>query len=329
MRIANYLRPECVALHQRADSLEGAVQQLVALLDGTEDLTDTAAFAADVRARLALGGVCVGNGLAIPHAKSASVKRLQLAALTLDPPLACDTPDGKPLQMLVMIAAPAEANDLHVQVLAELATLFLDTDFCTHLRESTTPEAFCRAVAEREAQDDPAAPPPQTTDEPGYRLLGVTACPTGIAHTYLAAEALQRAAQTRGFSIKVETNGADGVGDALTEEDIRAADCIIVAADRAVSMARFVGKRLVYASAGDAVRDADALLEKAVSGKAPIYHGGHAFRTSDLRELGREGYGHLMNGVSHMIPVVVAGGVITALSLLSQQLGLLKKPLKQ
>lgn len=288
MRIANYLRPECVALHQRADSLEGAVQQLVALLDGTEDLTDTAAFAADVRARLALGGVCVGNGLAIPHAKSASVKRLQLAALTLDPPLACDTPDGKPLQMLVMIAAPAEANDLHVQVLAELATLFLDTDFCTHLRESTTPEAFCRAVAEREAQDDPAAPPPQT----------------------------------RGFSIKVETNGADGVGDALTEEDIRAADCIIVAADRAVSMARFVGKRLVYASAGDAVRDADALLEKAVSGKAPIYHGGHAFRTSDLRELSREGYGHLMNGVSHMIPVVVAGGVITALSLLSQQLGL-------
>ena len=322
MRIANYLRPECVALHQRADSLEGAVQQLVALLDGTEDLTDTAAFAADVRARLALGGVCVGNGLAIPHAKSASVKRLQLAALTLDPPLACDTPDGKPLQMLVMIAAPAEANDLHVQVLAELATLFLDTDFCTHLRESTTPDAFCRAVAEREAQDDPAAPPPQTTDEPGYRLLGVTACPTGIAHTYLAAEALQRAAQTRGFSIKVETNGADGVEDALTEEDIRAADCIIVAADRAVSMARFVGKRLVYASAGDAVRDADALLEKAVSGKAPIYHGGHAFRTSDLRELGREGYGHLMNGVSHMIPVVVAGGVITALSLLSQQLGL-------
>lgn len=177
MRIANYLRPECVALHQRADSLEGAVQQLVALLDGTEDLTDTAAFAADVRARLALGGVCVGNGLAIPHAKSASVKRLQLAALTLDPPLACDTPDGKPLQMLVMIAAPAEANDLHVQVLAELATLFLDTEFCTHLRESTTPEAFCRAVAEREAQDDPAAPPPQTTDEPGYRLLGPPAPP--------------------------------------------------------------------------------------------------------------------------------------------------------
>ena len=121
MRIANYLRPDCVALRQRADSLTGAVQQMVTLLNGTDNLTDTAVFAADVRARLALGGVCVGNGLAIPHAKSTAVRQLQLAALTLDPPLPCDTPDGKPLDLLVMIAAPAEANDLHVQVLAELA----------------------------------------------------------------------------------------------------------------------------------------------------------------------------------------------------------------
>ena len=142
MRIANYLRPDCVALRQRADSLTGAVQQMVTLLDGTDNLTDTAVFTADVRARLALGGVCVGNGLAIPHAKSTAVRQLQLAALTLDPPLPCDTPDGKPLDLLVMIAAPAEANDLHVQVLAELATLFLDTDFCApprHLPPSLMP----------------------------------------------------------------------------------------------------------------------------------------------------------------------------------------------
>ena len=146
MRIANYLRPDCVALRQRADSLQGAVQQLVALLDGAKVLTDTAVFAADVRARLELGGVCVGNGLAIPHAKSTAVEKLQLAALTLDPPLPCDTPDGQPLEMLFLIAAPAEANDLHVQVLAELATLFLDTDFCASLRQSETPEAFCRCL---------------------------------------------------------------------------------------------------------------------------------------------------------------------------------------
>ena len=156
MRIANYLRPDCVALRQRADSLTGAVQQMVTLLDGTDNLTDTAVFAADVRARLALGGVCVGNGLAIPHAKSTAVRQLQLAALTLDPPLACDTPDGKPLDLLVMIAAPAEANDLHVQVLAELATLFLDTDFCARRgrREPCRKRPF-PAVCPRRARHPP------------------------------------------------------------------------------------------------------------------------------------------------------------------------------
>lgn len=325
MRIANYLRPDCVALRQRADSLTGAVQQMVTLLNGTDNLTDTAVFAADVRARLALGGVCVGNGLAIPHAKSTAVRQLQLAALTLDPPLPCDTPDGKPLDLLVMIAAPAEANDLHVQVLAELATLFLDTDFCACLRESETPEAFCRAISAREeqdAQEPPSAPSDAApgTAKPGYQLLAVTACPTGIAHTYLAAEALQQAAQARGLTLKVETNGAAGVNDELTDDEIQAAECVIVAVDRSIPLARFVGKRLVYASAGDAVRDADRLLEKAVSGKAPVYRGGHAFRTSDWKELGREYYGHLMSGISHMLPFVVAGGVMLALSLLLQHL---------
>lgn len=326
MRIANYLRPDCVALRQRADSLTGAVQQMVTLLDGTDNLTDTAVFAADVRARLALGGVCVGNGLAIPHAKSTAVRQLQLAALTLDPPLPCDTPDGKPLDLLVMIAAPAEANDLHVQVLAELATLFLDTDFCARLRESETPEAFCRAISAREeqaAQEPPSAPSDAAPGaaKPGYQLLAVTACPTGIAHTFLAAEALQQAAQARGLTLKVETNGAAGVNDELTDDEIQAAECVIVAVDRSIPLARFVGKRLVYASAGDAVRDADRLLEKAVSGKAPVYRGGHAFRTSDWKELGREYYGHLMSGISHMLPFVVAGGIVTAFSILLQHTG--------
>lgn len=146
MRIANYLRPDCVALRQRADSLQGAVQQLVALLDGAKVLTDTAVFAADVRARLELGGVCVGNGLAIPHAKSTAVEKLQLAALTLDPPLPCDTPDGQPLEMLFLIAAPAEANDLHVQVLARgLANAVFGYRF---LRQSA-PERDARGLLPR------------------------------------------------------------------------------------------------------------------------------------------------------------------------------------
>ena len=166
MRIANYLRPDCVALRQRADSLTGAVQQMVTLLDGTDNLTDTAVFAADVRARLALGGVCVGNGLAIPHAKSTAVRQLQLAALTLDPPLPCDTPDGKPLDLLVdRSATPAEANDLHVQVLAELATLVSGHRVsCARLPgESRPPEAFCRASSAREEQAAQEPPLPRLT----------------------------------------------------------------------------------------------------------------------------------------------------------------------
>ena len=196
---------------------------------------------------------------------------------------------------------------------------------CARLRESETPEAFCRAISAREeqdAQEPPSAPSDAAPGaaKPGYQLLAVTACPTGIAHTYLAAEALQQAAQARGLTLKVETNGAAGVNDELTDDEIQAAECVIVAVDRSIPLARFVGKRLVYASAGDAVRDADRLLEKAVSGKAPVYRGGHAFRTSDWKELGREYYGHLMSGISHMLPFVVAGGVMLALSLLLQHL---------
>lgn len=250
MRIANYLRPDCVALRQRADSLTGAVQQMVTLLDGTDNLTDTAVFAADVRARLALGGVCVGNGLAIPHAKSTAVRQLQLAALTLDPPLPCDTPDGKPLDLLVMIAAPAEANDLHVQVLAELATLFLDTDFCARLRESETPEAFCRAISAREeqdAQEPPSAPSDAApgTAESGYQLLAVTACPTGIAHTYMAAENLEKKAKEMGVTLKAETQGSAGAKNVLTADEIAHAKGIIIAADKNVDRARFGGKQVL------------------------------------------------------------------------------------
>ena len=325
MHITDHLQPCCVALRQQADSLPAAIHQLVELVQKSGCLTNTVQFEQDVLEREKMGGICMGRGLAIPHAKSAWVAHAELAALTLDPPLPCDTPDGEPVRLLFLIAAPADANDLHVQMLAGLATLLLDEEVCRQMLDAPTPTAFCSLIARHEeptpppAEESPAAetPPPPAQ----YRLLAVTACPMGVAHTYLAAEALQQAAQTRGLTIKVETNGAGGVGNELTEDEIQAADCIIVAVDRSISLARFVGKRLVYTSAGEAVRNADALLEKAVSGKASIYRGGHAFRTNDWKELGREYYGHLMSGISHMLPFVVAGGVMLALSLLLQHLG--------
>lgn len=223
--------------------------------------------------------------------------------------------------MLFLIAAPAEANDLHVQVLAELATLFLDTDFCASLRQSETPEAFCRAIARREAQDDPAAPPPTPTNEPGYRLLGVTACPTGIAHTYLAAEALQQAAQTRGLTIKVETNGAGGVGNELTEDEIQARrlhhrggrplDLTGTVCGQAAGLHLGRGGRAQRGCPAGKGRLRQSIPSTAAATPSAPTTG---------RSLGREYYGHLMSGISHMLPFVVAGGVMLALSLLLQHL---------
>lgn len=320
MRITDLLQPGSVALGCRVATMEEALRLLVGQMARSGNLADKAVFAADVQARQALGGICVGGGLAIPHAKSAGVSAPGLAALTLDPPLACDTPDGQPVRLLFLIAAPADGNDLHVRVLAELATLLLDKDFCAKLVQARTPEEFCHLIACQEQADKSGSPATKKTEH--WRFVAVTACPTGLAHTYLAAEALQKAAQARGMSLKVETNGAAGVSHPLTTEDIAGADCVIVAADRTVSTARFVGKRVVSVSATEAIRDPDGVLNRASDSGVPVYRGGDGFRSNDWKELGREAYRHLMSGISHMLPFVVAGGVLIALALLSYQMGL-------
>lgn len=329
MHITDMLQPDSVALHQKVDSIAQAVHLLVERMAAGGNLQDVAAFEADVQAREALGGTCVGGGLAIPHAKSAAVTKPGLAALTLDPPLACTTPDGLPVRMMFLIAAPADANDLHVQVLAELATLLLDKELCTKLTDAQTAADFCGLIAAQEepktapaVPEKPANPTKVTEQKPEHwRFVAVTACPTGLAHTYLAAEALQKAAQERGVSLKVETNGAAGVNNPLTTEDIAGADCIIVAADRTVSTARFVGKRVVSVSAREAIRDPEAVLDRAAESCVPVYRGGDGFRSNDWKELGREAYRHLMSGITHMLPFVVAGGVLIAFALLFAQVG--------
>lgn len=319
MHITDLLQPGRVALHCQAGTMQQAIHQLVALMAGAGNLADPAAFEADVLAREAQGGTCVGSGLAIPHAKSEAVRAPGLAAMTLDPPLACDTPDGAPVRLLFLIAAPDQANDLHVKVLAELATLMIDRDLCAQLLQAASPQAFCDRIAQRE--EDPADPAPAPPPE-HWRFVAVTSCPAGLAHTYMAAEALQQAAQARGIRLKVETNGAAGVQNELTPGDIAGADCVILAADRTVPTARFVGKRVLTVSTGEAIRDAAGVLEHASEGGVPVYRGGDAFRTNDWKELGREAYRHLMNGISRMLPFVVAGGVLIALALLLRQFGL-------
>ena len=318
MHITDLLRPDRVALNRQADTLDDAIRLLCGLLQNAGALADAACFEQDVFAREAQGSICMGGGLAIPHAKSEGVQQAALAALTLDPPLPCPTPDGVPVSLLFLIAAPKGENDLHIQVLSGLAGLLLDKEFCANLRKAQSPQAFCAAIAAKENVPLPADSADMAAH---YRLLAVTACPSGLAHTYMAAEALLKAARDRDITLKVETNGAAGIQNELTPREIAEADAIIIAADRAVPTARFVGKRLVSATAGEAVREAETLVDRAVSGHVPVYRGGDALHMRDARELCKEGYRHLMFGVSRFIPFVVAGGVSLALALLVQHLG--------
>ena len=320
MRITELFTAQSIALDVAAPDQAAIIDKLVDLQATHGNITDKDAYKKALYAREAEASTYVDNGITVPHARTACVTRPSLAALRLSEPVQYNADDVGKTDLLFAIAAP-ENGSLHIDMLARMMQMLMNEDFVEKLRAAKTPAAFLDAIdAQEDAQFGEESFTEQEIPQNGYRVLAVTACPTGIAHTYLAAEALQQAAQARGLTLKVETNGAAGVNDELTDDEIQAAECVIVAVDRSIPLARFVGKRLVYASAGDAVRDADRLLEKAVSGKAPVYRGGHAFRTSDWKELGREYYGHLMSGISHMLPFVVAGGVMLALSLLLQHL---------
>ena len=313
MQITDLLQSEHIRLHSTAADLPAAVHTLCGLLAQDDAVQDAALLEQDVLARLAQGCVCMGNGLAVPHAKTAAVRKAALATITLEQPICCPTPDGEPVDLLFLIAAPEGENDLHIRVLAALAGLLVDKDFCRTLAAAQTPEQFRTCIAEKEN-----AEPPQPKAKKGrhIRLLAVTACPNGLAHTYMAAEALKKSADKYGIAIKIETNGAGGVENELTPAEIAEADGIIIAVNRAVPTARFVGKKVVNTSADEAIREPEKLLEKVLSGKAEVYRGGEGMRNRNRVEMANEFYRHLMYGVSHFIPFVVAGGISMALAML-------------
>lgn len=313
MQITDLLQLPQIRLHSTAADLPAAVHTLCGLLAQDDAVQDAALLEQDVLARLAQGCVCMGNGLAVPHAKTAAMRRAALAVITLDKPICCSTPDGEPVNLLFLIAAPEGENDLHIRVLAALAGLLVDKDFCRTLAAAQTPEQFRACIAEKETA---AQPEPKRPTGRHIRLLAVTACPNGLAHTYMAAEALQKSADKYGIAIKIETNGAGGIENELTPADIAEADGIIVAVNRAVPTARFVGKKVVNASADEAIREPEKLLEKVLSGKAEVYRGGEAMRNRNHTELVNEAYRHLMYGISRFIPFVVAGGISMALAML-------------
>ena len=321
MRITDLLRPESVELHTSAANKEAAIDKLIGLHVAGGNLADVKAYKQAILAREAQSSTAIEAGIAVPHAKSEAVKRPGLAAMTLDTGVDYGAMDNKPSDLFFMIAAPMD-GDLHLEILSRLMVLLMDGDFTAKLRAATTVEEFMKAIDEAEGAKygEPAAQETAAEEKAaGYRVLAVTACPTGIAHTYMAAEALEKAGKAMDIPLKAETNGSGGAKNVLTAEEIAAADGIIVAADKNVETARFDGKRVLFVPVSEGIHHPEELIGKIVEKQVPIYHYSGAVKTTETAKnesIGRQLYKHLMNGVSHMLPFVIGGGILIALAFL-------------
>ena len=324
MRITDLLKSESIALGTSPADKNAAINQLADLMEAGGNLSDKEQYKKDVFAREASGTTGLGDGIATPHAKSAGVKAAGLAAMTVPGGMDFASMDGLPSRLFFMIAAPDSANDDHLAILSKLATMIMDPDFKEALIAAKSKEEFLKLI---DAKEDgnfvaPAAETAQAAPQADHiQVLAVTACPTGIAHTFMAAESLEQHAKKRGITIKVETNGSGGAKNVLTAEEIAKADAIIVAADKNVAMARFDGKPTIITKVADGINKADELLDRALSGNAPIYHASGSDEEAGAADvsgesLGRQIYKHLMNGVSHMLPFVVGGGILIAMAFL-------------
>ena len=335
MRITDLLKPQSILLGGQAADKAGAIDTLIDLQAAGGHLADKAAYKEAILAREAQSSTAIEAGIAVPHAKSDAVSNPGLAAMTLSQGVDYGAMDKQPSDLFFMIAAPLDGN-LHLEILSRLMVLLMDPEFTSGLRAAKTAEEFLAVIDKAEAAKYgetgvPGVESVDTAEEAAakaaknaggeYRVLAVTACPTGIAHTYMAAEALEKAGKALNITVKVETNGSGGVKNALTAEEIAAADGIIVAADKNVETARFDSKPVIFVPVSDGIHKAEELVKKAAEGSAPVYHhqgGAEAVETASAvkESLGRKTYKDLMNGVSHMLPFVIGGGILIALAFL-------------
>lgn len=323
MRIIDLLKPEAITLGLDISSKDDAINALIGLHAAAGNLKDKDAYKAAILAREEQGSTAIGDGIAVPHAKTSAVKAPALAAITVKNGVDYGAPDGKPSDLLFMIAA-TEDGDVHLEILSRLMVMLMDPDFTAKLRAAKSADEFLQIIDAQEKIKYPNEEvQPAAKEQPkGYKILGVTACPTGIAHTYMAAEALEKKAKEMGYSIKVETDGSGGAKNVLTKKEIEECDGIIVAADKNVEMARFDGKKVLKTSVSSGINKPGELIQRVVDGKVPVYHSdGSEERVSseyseEKESFGRKIYKHLMNGVSHMLPFVVGGGVLIALGFL-------------
>ena len=319
MRIVDLLSKESIMLNGTPKTKSEAIDMLVDLQVKSGKIADKAEYKKGILAREQMSSTAVGEGIAIPHAKSTAVKAPSLAAMTVPSGVDYEALDEEPSNLLFMIAAPND-GDVHLEVLSRLMTILMDEDFRAKLIAAKNKDEFLKIIDDMEKEKYPDEPKEAVVEsKTGYRVLAVTACPTGIAHTDMAAEALEKAGKKLGITIKVETNGSGGAKNILTKEEIENCDGIIVAADKNVEMARFDGKKVISTQVSDGIKIPEKLINRIVSGDAPIYHhsGAAAESASSGNEsFGRKLYKHLMNGVSNMLPFTIAGGIFIAIAFL-------------
>lgn len=323
MRITELLDPRSISLTGAPSSKNEALDQMVDLMAASGKINDKEAYRREVYRREEESTTGIGGGIAIPHGKGAFVSSPGLAAMVVRDGVDFDSLDGEPVHLIFLIAAPNTKDNVHLDVLSKLSMLLMDDDFVQRLENASDVATFLKIVddADEEKPDIDDQLAAQTTDDTpkACRILAVTSCPTGIAHTYMAAEGLEKAAKGKNCSIKVKTRGSGGAKNVLTDKEIAEADCIIVAADAKVPMERFHGKRLIECAVSDGISKADQLLERAMKGDAPIYQAGNVQEEKKPAASGGMGhklYTQLMNGVSHMLPFVVGGGILIALAFL-------------
>ena len=317
MRISELLQKESIALGRKPQDKADAIGPMVELLAKSGSLEDKKKFKQAILERERLSTTGIGEGIAIPHGKSSAVKRAALAAMVVPQGVDFASADSAPVHLLFMIAVPEEGAELHLEVLERLAAMLMDEDFRKRLTAAKDAAEFLHILSIEEEKRFAETAEKQEYD---YDVLAVTACPTGIAHTFMAAESLENKAREMGITIKVETNGSGGAKNVLTAKEIRAAKGIIVAADKNVEMQRFYGKRVLQVPVADGIRKPEVLLGKILQGEAPVYGEGKDVEMADGREevrgRGKKVYRDLMNGVSHMLPFVIGGGILIAVAFL-------------
>lgn len=324
MRITDLLDKRSISLNAAPADKKETLDLAVELMAKSGKLSDVEKYREQVYAREEESTTGIGEGIAIPHGKCDAVKAPGLAAMVIKNGVEYESLDGEPVTLLFLIAAPNTKDNVHLDVLSKLSVMLMDENFTTSLRNAKSVEEFLQIIdaADESAKsiDDRLSDTGITTEEKkGFKLLAVTSCPTGIAHTYMAAEALEKAARAADCQIKIETRGSAGAKNVLTAEEIEAADCIIVAADAKVPMDRFNGKKVISCQVSDGIGKADQLVEQAVNGNVEVFHGENGEAKAAVT--GKESAAHkiytqLMNGVSHMLPFVVGGGILIAIAFL-------------